>query len=218
MANDVANPRRFSNIGLHPSPDAEEPDEALRPLLAPVGALRGVGPSLAAMLARLVGAPNGAEPRCLDLLWHLPTAVVERRLQPRATAPVEGERVTLLVQVQQHQPGPPSRWSARAGAGPPYKVRCRTESGFLNLVFFRARVAYLRCALPEGAERIVSGRLARFGAEWQIVHPELIAPLEQFARTGPLQPLYPLTRNLGQRRLGRCVAAALGRLRPVPEW
>ena len=88
----------------------------------------------------------------------------------------------------------------------------------MHLVFFQARGAWLRDALPEGEERIVSGRLARFGAEWQIVHPELIAPPEQFARAGPLQSLYPLTQGLSQRRLGRCIAAALSRLQPMPEW
>ena len=217
MAKDVANSRRFSNLGLPAPSSVGRPDDALGPLLAPARALHGIGPSLAATLARLVGASDGAEPRCLDLLWHLPYGVIERRLQTHA-AMVEGERVTLLVQVQQHQPGPLSRWSPRSGAGPPYKVRCRAEAGFLHLVFFRARVAYLRDLLPEGEERIVSGRLARFGAEWQIIHPELIAPLEQFARTGPLQPLYPLTQGLSQRRLGRCIAAAVTRLPRLPEW
>ena len=217
MAKDVANPRGFSNLGLTAS-SSVGPDDALAPLLAPARTLRGIGPSLAATLARLVGAPDGAEPRCLDLLWHLPHGVVERRLHADAAALVEGERVTVQVQVQQHQPGPPSRRPPRLRAGPPYKVRCRMETGFLHLVFFRARAAYLREVLPEGAERIVSGRLARFGAEWQMVHPELIAPLEQFARTGPLQSLYPLTLGLSQRRLGRCIAASLACLRRLPEW
>jgi ATP-dependent DNA helicase RecG len=218
MANDVAKTRRFSNIGLGPLPDAGEADEALRPLLASVGTLRGIGPRLAATLGRLVGAPDGAEPRCVDLLWHLPHGVVERRLRTAAAALIEGERVTLQVQVEQHQPGPPVRRSVRPRTGPPYKVRCRAETGLLHLVFFQARSAVLRRALPEGEDRIVSGRLARFGAEWQIVHPELIAPPEQFSRARPLQPLYPLTHGLGQRRLGRCIAASLTTLPALPEW
>jgi ATP-dependent DNA helicase RecG len=97
-------------------------------------------------------------------------------------------------------------------------VRCWTGTGFLHLVFFQARQAWLRNALPEGAERIVSGRLVRFGAEWQIVHPELIAPPEEFARTGPLQPLYPLTQGLSQRRLGHFITGSLLGLQPLAEW
>jgi ATP-dependent DNA helicase RecG len=64
----------------------------------------------------------------------------------------------------------------------------------------------------------VSGVLGRFGHEWQIVHPELIAPVDAFARAGPLQPLYPLTTGLSQRRLGRCIGEALARLPELPEW
>ena len=89
-------------------------------------------------------------------------------------------------------------------------MRCWTGSGFLHLVFFQAREAYLRRALPEGEQRVVSGVLGRFGQEWQIVHPELIAPPDEFARAGPLQPLYPLTQGLSQRRLGRCITRSAG--------
>jgi ATP-dependent DNA helicase RecG len=221
MAKDVANPCGFSNTGVgkrrRPGP-LEDPLDALSPLLAPVRTLKGIGPSSAALLSRLVGAPDGAEARCLDLLWHLPHGVVERRLQADAATLIEGERVTLCVQVQQHQPAPPARRWHRARAGPPHKVRCWTGSEFVHLVFFQGREAYLRGALPEGEHRVVSGRLARFGREWQIAHPELIAAPEQFARAGPLQSLYPLTLGLSQRRLGRYITEALARLHALPEW
>jgi ATP-dependent DNA helicase RecG len=221
MGNDVANSDRFSNSAADAVPRAaptHDATEALRPLLASVGALRGVGPSLGAMLGRLLGV---AEARCLDLLWHLPHAVIERRLQPRPATLCAGERLTLLVSVQRHQPGaaPGRGWRVRpGGARLPYKVRCWTGSAVLHLVFFQAREAYLRRILPEGEQRVVSGVLGRFGPEWQIVHPELIALPGELARAGPLQALYPLTQGLGQRRLGRCIGAALSRLPDLPEW
>jgi ATP-dependent DNA helicase RecG len=224
MGNDVANPRRFSNTGAHEARHAvaiPEAAAALGPLLAPVHTLRGVGPSLGAMLGRLLGVPKDDEAHCLDLLWHLPHDVIERRLQIDTAALVEGERVTLLLAVQQHQPGAAAGRRPRvrpAGARAPYKVRCWTGSAFLHLVFFQAREAYLRRALPEGEQRVVSGVLGRFGPEWQIVHPDLIAPVDEFARTGPLQPLYPLTAGLSQRRLGRCIGEALTRLPELAEW
>ncbi len=197
---------------------AHDAADALSQLLAAVGTLRGVGPGLGAILGRLLGV---ADARCLDLLWHLPHAVIERRLQPGPATLGEGERVTLLVSVQRHQPGaaPGRGWRLRsAGARLPYKVRCSTGSAVVHLVFFQAREAYLRRILPEGEERVVSGALGRFGREWQIVHPELIALPDEFARAGPLQPLYPLTQGLGQRRLGRCIGEALTRLPELPEW
>jgi ATP-dependent DNA helicase RecG len=221
MAKDVASAGRFSNTGVAEArrrPRTPEPADPLGPLLAPVRTLKGVGPSFGAALTRLVGAADGGEARCLDLLWHLPHGVVERRLQPEAAALVEGERVTLKVEVRQHQPARSARRRHRARAGPPHKVRCWTGTTFVDLVFFQGREAYLRSVLPEGEQRVVSGRLARFGAEWQIVHPELVATPDRFARAGPLQSLYPLTSGLSQHRLGRCITEALARLQPLPEW
>src|SRR5918996_2909872 len=224
MGNDVANSRRFSNTAAREARHAvaaRDAADALGPLLAPVHTLRGVGPSLGATLGRLLGVPKGADARCLDLLWHLPHAVIERRLQTDSAALVEGERVTLLVGVQQHQPG------AAAGRRPrfrpvcarsPYKVRCWTGSAFLHLVFFQAREDYLRRALPEGGSRLVRGFRGRLGRERQIVHPKLIAPLAMFARAGPPQPLYPLTEGLSQRRLGPGIGDALTRLPQLREW
>jgi ATP-dependent DNA helicase RecG len=221
MGNDVANLRRFSNTRARDARRDGAPDPAadpLDPLLAPVGALRGVGPALGAVLGRLLGV---ADARCLDLLWHLPHAVIEHRLQTASDTLIEGERVALLLSVQQHQPGaaPGRGWRYRPGSSrPPYKVRCSTGSGLLNIVFFQAREAYLRRVLPEGGERVVGGVLGRFGQEWQIVHPDLIASPDEFARAGPLQPLYPLTHGLSQRRLGRCIDAAAAWLPDLPEW
>jgi ATP-dependent DNA helicase RecG len=220
MGNDVANPRRFSNSGARPSHavPTRPPDDPLAGLLAPVQSLRGVGPGVGMLLERLLDAPRGARARCLDLLWHLPHAVVERRLQADAAALAEGERVTLLVEVLQHRGGPRGHGFGSRRTRAPYKVRCRTSGIALDLLFFHAREAHLRSVLPEGEQRVVSGKLGRFGTGWQIVHPELIAPPEAFARAGALQPLYPLTAGLSQRGLGRCIAAALRRLPELPEW
>ncbi|HEX6114186.1 MAG TPA: ATP-dependent DNA helicase RecG [Geminicoccaceae bacterium] len=219
MGNDVAKARRFSNTAAPPSRavPTRATDDALVGLLAPVQSLRGVGPRLGALLNRLLGAPKDAEARCLDLLWHLPHAVIERRLRIDPVALVERERVTLLVDVQEHQAGGrPHRF--RQGRTRPYRIRCRTGDALLHLVFFQGREAHLRSVLPEGEQRVVSGTLGRFGQEWQIVHPELIAPPGEFARAGALQPLYPLTAGLSQRGLGRCIAEALKRLPGLPEW
>ena len=142
--------------------------------------------------------------------------MIERRLQPGPAALGEGERLTLLVSVQRHQPAaaPGRGWRLRSGgARLPYKVRCSTGSAVCTSCSSRRAKPTSAGILPEGEQRVVSGVLGRFGRDWQMVHPELIALPDAFARTGPLQPLYPLTQGLGQRRLGRCIGAALARLR-----
>jgi ATP-dependent DNA helicase RecG len=222
MATDVAGPGPDSKAAAATAdrapPNAPTRSDPLAPWLAPVRTLQGVGPALDGVLARLFSLPPGTGARRLDLLWHLPYALVDRRLRASHAGASEGERVTLEVLVEQHQPPPQSSYRPRAARRQPYRVRCRTAAGALQLVFFRARAGYLRGALPEGAARIVSGTLSRFGQSWQIVHPDLILTASEFAGAGPLQPVYPLTQGLSTRVLGRLIRQALEELPELPEW
>jgi ATP-dependent DNA helicase RecG len=230
MAKDVAAPDRIAKAGGDPprrptlpehagvGPAAEPPDDALAALFAPARTLKGVGPYLDGALARLFGLPDGVPPRRLDLLWHLPQAVVDRRLIAGHAGAAQGERLTLAVVVQQHQPPPRFRRGRASALRQPYRVRCATAAGGLHLVFFRAREAYLREALPEGSQRVISGILSRYGQNWQIVHPELILTPSEFALTGLVQPIYPLTQGLSGRVLGRLTRRALQDLPELAEW
>lgn len=182
----------------------------LKAWLAPARTLPGVGPSVGAALARLLAAPPEAPARRIDLLWHLPHAVVSRQLRDALDDAREGERVTLEVRVGRHHP--PRRRRQ------PYRVRCSVGSASLHLVFFNARESYLKEMLPQDGVRVVSGPLSRYGTQWQIVHPELITTRAALAETGPLEPVYPCTQGLSQRWLGRLIARALEELHDLPEW
>ena len=189
-----------------------EPEFALARLLASVRTVRGVGPVLAGVLDRLLGRGDGGARR-IDLLWHLPHGVIEHRLEGEIA---EGARVTIEVTIERHAPGPAGRY--RQAMRRPYRIRCSTEIGSLELVFFRARAAYLLDTLPTGAVRVVSGTLRRFKGSWQIAHPELVATPEGFRAEGPLRPVYPLTQGLSQRVLARVIRSGLDELPALPEW
>jgi len=89
----------------------------LNPLFASVTALKGVGPRLGKLFEKL-GAPL-----VVDLLWHLPTGLIDRRHQPKVIEAKDGEIATLTIVIDQHQkPHNPRQ---------PYRVRCRDETGFL---------------------------------------------------------------------------------------
>jgi ATP-dependent DNA helicase RecG len=205
-------------------PGRPTPIDPLTAWLAPARALRSVGPRLEGALVRLFGLPDGVGPRRLDLLWHLPSAVIDRRLRDGYAGANEGERVTLEVLVQQHRPAPRSRYRPGAASRHPYRVRCltpreaATADGALDLVFFHARPGYLQEVLPEGSTRVVSGPLTRYGGGWQIVHPELILTPAAFAASSPMQPVYPLIEGLRTRALGRLIRQALDDLPELPEW
>lgn len=50
--------------------------EILYPLFRPVESLPGIGSRLAKLVERAAG------PRVVDLLWHLPTSIVDRASRP----------------------------------------------------------------------------------------------------------------------------------------
>ena len=59
----------------------------LNPLFATVSALPGIGPKLEKLFQRLIGR-EGEPPRLIDLLFHMPTGFVDRRLQPAWLRPL----------------------------------------------------------------------------------------------------------------------------------
>ncbi|WP_300529902.1 ATP-dependent DNA helicase RecG [Maricaulis sp.] len=178
--------------------------EILFPLFQDVTALPGIGPRLAALLAKLTG------PRVKDVLWLKPTGLVDRRQKVSITDAPEGQIVTIEAQVEEHFP-------ARR-KGQPYKVRLYDPTGFLHLIYFHPRGDYLSKLLPVGQTRIVSGKAERFGSEIQIVHPDLVMTQEEAAGTSLLEPVYPLTAGLTGKTARKAIAGALGLLPDLPEW
>jgi ATP-dependent DNA helicase RecG len=181
----------------------------LDPLFAPVTALPGIGPQLARLIERAA-----AGPLVVDLLWHLPTGLVDRRAAPAIGALnprdwPDNAVVTVKAKVERHQPGVGRR---------PYRVFCSDGTGSLALVYFNIKGDQLQRLLPVGADRIISGRVEYYGGAPQIVHPDHVATPEEAERLKAIEPVYPLTAGLSPRVLGRAVAAALERAPDLPEW
>jgi ATP-dependent DNA helicase RecG len=176
----------------------------LFPLFAPIDTLPGVGPSMAKTLSKLAG------PRVVDLLWHLPQGIIDRRLSP-SIASVEPRRTaTLRVRILEHDP---PRTRRR-----PYRILCGDDSGELILVFFNARPEYLMKTLPPGETRIVSGMVDTFGEGLQMVHPDYVLADTDKESLPAMEPVYPLTAGLTGRMLIRVLRAALQRAPVLDEW
>ena len=181
--------------------------EILFPLFKPLTALPGVGPRLAPLLGRLVGGE-----KVVDLLWHLPTGLIDRRFAPKVADAPEGAVVTLTVTVDSHQ-APPKHMKRL-----PWRVRCFDETSFLTLVFFHARADFLEKQLPPGQLRVVSGRVEVYNGERQMTHPDQIAGPEELDSVMTVQPVYPLTAGLTPKAVSKPMKAALGGLPALPEW
>ncbi len=178
--------------------------EVLYPLFAPVTALPGVGPRIAAVIERLAGS------HVVDLLWHLPSGLIDRRYAPKVAEARPGAIATLTVHVERHDPA--------AGSRRPYRVRCSDETGRIILVFFHARADYLQQVLPEGEVRVVSGKVEHFSNQIQMVHPDHIAPPGELAKLKAVEPVYPLTAGLAPKSLAKAIDAALDRAPELSEW
>ncbi len=173
-------------------------------LFAPITSLPGVGPKLAGLFEKLAG------PHVVDLLWHLPYAIIDRRHVTTVAAAEEGKIQTLRLSIEQHLPsGSPRR---------PYRVLCRDDTELVQLVFFHAREDWLRKQLPEGGERIVSGLFERFNGEAQIPHPDRIEAPENAAAVLAVEPVHPLSAGLTPKVVGKAVRAALAKAPELPEW
>ena len=188
----------------------------LSPLFTPARSLAGVGPKLEGLLNKLV-APNHqvAHARIIDLLWHLPVGVIDRKLTPKIADARIGDLATLEVTVAEHRPGGPRR-----GARAPYRVLVEDSSGALELVYFNADRPYLQRLLPVGSRRIVSGKLESYDGWLQMPHPDHVVKADDAGGgTLPLlEPLYPLTAGLTNSVLRKVIAQGLARLPALPEW
>ncbi|MFD2237759.1 ATP-dependent DNA helicase RecG [Aureimonas populi] len=183
----------------------------LDPLFASASSLPGVGPKVCALLdTLLVPAGSDAGPRVRDLLFHLPSGLVDRRRREEiATAP-EGVLATLKLRIDRHQPG--------ATKSQPARVFARDETGEIALTYFRAQSAWLEKLLPVGETMIVSGRVEWFNGRPQMVHPEFVASEAEAEGMTLVEPVYPMTAGLSAKVLRKAVHASLERMSPLAEW
>ncbi|MBC8339012.1 MAG: ATP-dependent DNA helicase RecG [Rhodospirillales bacterium] len=178
--------------------------EALFPLFKPVTSLQGIGPRLATLVEKAAG------PHVVDLLWHLPGAIIDRRYAPDVATARPGVVATMTLRVDKHVKPPNKRL--------PYKVFCSDDSGTMALVFFHAHEDYLHKTLPEGEIRVVSGKVEQFGKELQITHPDHVGTADEIAKLQAVEPVYPLTTGLTLKVLSKAIRASLEALPDLGEW
>ncbi|PWB57728.1 MAG: ATP-dependent DNA helicase RecG [Bradyrhizobiaceae bacterium] len=182
----------------------------LDPLFASLPSLPGIGPKLERLFRRLLGREDGA--RVIDLLFHLPTGVVDRRARPKLAETVPDTVATVRVTVDRHRPPPPNRPRA------PYQIHASDETGDLILTFFNARRDYLEKLLPVGETRYVSGIIALYDGMRQMVHPDRVVSEADLASLPLVEPVYPLTEGLGVNQVRKAVQAGLAKVPELPEW
>jgi ATP-dependent DNA helicase RecG len=179
--------------------------EILFPLFSPVTTLKGVGDRVAPLLEHVAG------PRVRDVVFLPPQGFIHRP-RVRTADLVEGEIQTLTVTIDSHQK--PAR------PGQPWKIRAHDEVGAISLAFFKGHGPHLELRNPEGAVRMVSGKVERdrLGTGFQIIHPDYLVPIERAAEIPLVESVYPATAGLPSRSVRRFAHLALERAPELEEW
>lgn len=184
----------------------------LDPLFSPVASLSGVGPKLAELIARVTGREDAEDCRVVDLLFHAPVSIIDRRNRPGIALAPQGAIVTIQGRVDRHQPPPPGK------ANLPYRVFLHDETGELALTFFRVKGNWLEKALPLDEEVMVSGKVDWFNGRPSMVHPDFMVKMSEADNLPLVEPVYPLTAGLSPKVLRRALDAAVARMPELPDW
>ena len=185
---------------MHP----KRPQELFQ-LFAATTTLPGVGTKLASILEKRIGS------YVIDVLRHLPIAIIDRSQKPALDAVVDGAIATFDIVVVKHDKPP-------RGVRRPWRVFCQNDTGSIELVFFHARDDYIQRLLPVGERRIISGRTEIFNNRVQMAHPDYVLKTNEMANMPEIEPVYPLTAGLTPKVLRRAITAALATLPDLPEW
>ncbi len=185
--------------------------DILAPLFGRVAALPGVGPKTAPLFDRLLARP-GQQARVVDVLFHLPSNVIDRSQRPTiAEAPME-TMVVIKARVTEHR-RPQGRYAKQ-----PFRVLVEDDTGDVELVFFLANADWIERSLPIGATRWISGRIELYDGRRQMVHPDRVLDEAGLAKLAPFEAVYGLTEGLQPRFVLRATEEALARLPSLPEW
>ena len=185
---------------------SQRPPE-LFPWFAELASVKGVGPRLLPLIEGLLGS------RVKDLAFHVPHSILVRRYAESLDDVKPGGLAIFKGDVVRHDP-PPRK-------GLPYLVTIGDETGFLTLVFFNARPAYLNQQLPVGETRLISGSVELRKGMLQVTHPDLIQPVSDTADIPLHEAVYPLTAGVTNKTLSKIINNALAKLTmepALPEW
>jgi ATP-dependent DNA helicase RecG len=183
----------------------------LNPIFADATTVKGIGEKTAKLLAKLLHGGADVPARLVDMLFHLPTHVVDRRFHCNVSQlPVKGI-ATLEVTIGKHKPPP-------RGTRLPYRIEAHDDTGTMVLVFFAAHAETMLRTYPEGERRLISGAISCYGAEPQMSHPDYALRVDDAAKMPLIEPVYPLTAGLNEKTLHKVAQGALAQLPALPEW
>src|SRR5258708_39285249 len=112
----------------------------LNRLFAEARILPGVGPKIEKLIAKALGV-GARPPRVLDLVFHLPAGLIDRRYRPKLIAAEPGRIATVTVNVLDHKP-------AVRGRRLPYRGLTTDDPAAVEGLYFPPPREHLLTVLP----------------------------------------------------------------------
>ncbi|CAI3928784.1 RecG-like helicase (RecG) (PDB:1GM5) [Commensalibacter communis] len=175
---------------------------ALSPLLAPLSSLDGIGPKTSELIARAVGGY-----RVIDLLFHLPENIIDRRYRPQLQNAIPGRIVTVKLKVIHIERPLRSKQ--------PWRIHVTDGTKNAELSFFSQWQAK---KIQPNTQIIVSGTLETYGNRLQITNPHYLESIENEYMIPLIEPVWPLTAGLFPKNLYKALRSALSKCPILPEW
>ncbi len=172
-------------------------------LFADLNNIKGVGPKRYQAYQRL-----GCT-KVLDLLFHYPNNILDRRASPDMRMSYDGQIVTLLVRID--------RYIVPSSKRAPYKIICSNETGVIALIYFNG-VELIKNKYQIGQKIVISGKIEKGIDRFQMTHPDIVAPESDFEKIKSLEPIYPLTYGLNNKYLSETIRNIIKFLPKLPEW
>ncbi len=176
----------------------------LNPLFSSLDTLNGIGSRFETLLKNLCGS------KVVDLLWHLPSGIIDRRCNIPLRAAQNGQLWTGKVRVVEHMV-PHTRKQ-------PYRIIVEDNSEQLILIFFKTFGDNLTKQFPVGSEKIISGKIEIFNRSLQMAHPDYIVDAAFPERMPLIETVYPLTAGITNKMLNKQISQALQNVPELPEW
>lgn len=175
---------------------------SIAPLLAPLSSLKGIGPKLSTLMTHAIGGN-----RIIDLLFHLPNSIIDRRYRPQLQNAIPGKIVTLQIKIT-HIEKPHTHKQ-------PWRIHVTDGNAHAELIFFSPWQAK---KLTIHTPFLVSGLLENKHNKLVITNPHYIEPLNNSQAIPLIEPVWSLTAGLFPKNLSKALRLAFDQCPELPEW
>lgn len=148
----------------------------------------------------------------LDLLFHFPVNIIDRRYRQEIVSVNNGEVFTCIASVIKHNI-PEYRRSKK-----PYIIECMVNNCPLEVIYFNYSQEYLANNFPINDNVVLSGKMMVNAGQKKITHPEIVESVQNLNKVSRLEPVYNLSKGLTTRVVGSLVQQVLRMAPKLPEW